>query len=148
MSDVPFQGPNHGFVPDETPLSNASPAEKTKNPYGSPKVWIWGVSVFLVLLFAAGGLLMNYTSRGEHVLSSCLVNKKGFENRDRHQERGYILATENCGTLLIRDSPLARAGDKKVLYDSIEVGKTYTFKVIGREFFREYPKILEVTEAR
>ena len=91
---------------------------------------------------------MNYRSHGESVVSNCLVTDKGFQSRNDHSARGYVVGTENCGTLSIRDSALERAGDQKVVYDSIQVGGTYSFTVVGKALLDDYPRIIEVTEVR
>ncbi|WP_291475723.1 hypothetical protein [Corynebacterium sp.] len=63
------------------------------------------------------------------------------------KDKTWFVFTDDCGTLTVEDSISKWKFDATDRYDSIEVGKTYTFHVGGyrNHALSTYPNILEVT---
>ena len=145
MPDTPIQGPPPGFTPGATPQAPTGPVER-KHPYGKPWIWVAGVGLFLVLLLGYGTFAMLHTTKGERVLENCTVTDKGAQHRVDYHELTYLVHTDNCGVLSISDSALHQANARKRIYESIDIGRSYTFTVVGRPLGDVYPSIIEVTE--
>jgi hypothetical protein len=82
----------------------------------------------------------------------CLVTDKGIKNQDKDSK--YLIYTkvnnEDIEVFEIEDSFVQSRWNSSDIYAQIEIGKTYTFKVVGiRDYFWSlYPNIIEWKEEK
>lgn len=103
------------------------------------------IFIFFIIICLLGSCV--YTE-GNHRNVTVTVIDKGIKNYKGGSN--YLIYTKDennkIATYRIEDSLIQGKFNSSDIYGSIEVGKTYTFKVAGtrNEFFSMYPNIIKV----
>ena len=114
-----------------------------------------GVGTLIMIFFIIGCLVGScvYTEGNKRKVT-VTVTDKGIKNyqSDSTSKSLYLIYTKddknNIATYKIEDSLIQGKFNSSDIYGSIEVGKTYTFEIVGErnEFLSMYPNIVKVVQ--
>lgn len=112
-------------------------------------LFIVGVVIFLIIAAIGGFKGCTNNIKDERTITATVTDK--YVKRINDEDK-YLVSTkdneENINVFEITDSLALGRFDSADVYSGIEVGKTYTFTVVGErsEFYSIYPNIKDYSE--